>query len=51
MLYHVSGTTYRITSLAFTPYLVLNVILKPTFLPEFLIFYFFSLVRCNLLSY
>ena len=43
MLHHVSGTTYRVTSLAFTPYLVLNVILKPTFLPGLFIFYLISL--------
>ena len=48
MLHHVSGTTYRITSLAFTPYLVLNVILKPTFLPGLFIFYLISLVLFNL---
>ena len=47
MLHHGSGTTYRVTSLAFTPYLVLNVNSKPTFLPGLLIFYLISLVLLN----
>ena len=51
MLCHVSGMTIRVTSPAFTPYLVLNVILKPIFLPRLVIFHHISLVLFNLLPH